>query len=159
MPIFRSDFRVHFAGKTSKLGLALTNTFSLTRRRNGRIVPPTTHLKKFRYHVCPQAFLSLNYLQSHIRVVHGNQRDYPCTFCDKSFSAAGSLKRHVETKHATNEELIHSCDKCEYKSHSKYYLANHKRNHNAGRYGFYFCGKKFIAFYVLVEHYRRHTLE
>ncbi|XP_035712267.1 zinc finger protein 135-like [Folsomia candida] len=123
-----------------------------------------THLEKStrhvsKCHVCPQTFLSRITLQQHIRVVHENQRNYPCLFCDQRFSKSSNLKGHVEAKHAAKEERIHSCDKCEYKTHSKPYLAAHRIRHNATKHGCYFCGKRCITLMELVSHFRVHTLE
>lgn len=123
-----------------------------------------THLEKssrdmLKCDVCPQTFLSRANLQRHIQVVHQNRRNYPCSFCNLRSSSSSHLKSHVEAKHVTNKEPIHSCDKCEYKSYSKGNLASHKRRHNAARQGCYFCRKKFIIFQELVVHFRVHTLE
>ncbi|OXA45291.1 zinc finger protein 726 [Folsomia candida] len=123
-----------------------------------------THLEKstrpvLQCHVCPQTFLSRSALQSHIRVEHENQRNYPCALCNKRYSKPSYLKRHVVARHAANKELIHSCDKCEYRTHAKANLAYHRLHHNAARYGCYFCGKKFFTSNQLVPHCRVHTLE
>ncbi|XP_035713821.1 gastrula zinc finger protein XlCGF57.1-like [Folsomia candida] len=123
-----------------------------------------THLEKstrdmLQCQVCPQTFLSRTNLKSHIRAVHENQRNYPCPLCDKRFANSSNLKRHVVAHHAANKELVHSCDKCEYKSHSKANLACHRKRHNAARHGCYFCAKKFVLFSELVRHCRIHTLE
>ncbi|XP_021961641.1 gastrula zinc finger protein XlCGF7.1 [Folsomia candida] len=112
-----------------------------------------THLEKsyrdkLQCDICPQTFLSKHALQLHTRVVHEN----PCTSCGKRFPNSTELKRHVEAKHVTNKDLVHSCDKCEYKSHSKHNLVKHRRRHNAARHKCYFCGKKFVTFYELVRH-------
>ncbi|XP_035712182.1 zinc finger protein 135-like isoform X2 [Folsomia candida] len=111
-------------------------------------------------HVCPQTFFSRHGLQYHVRVVHENQRNYPCTFCDMKFSQSLTLKRHVEAKHAANKDLkIYSCEKCEFKSKSKNNLASHRMRHNPARIGCYFCAKRFFRFNELVPHCRVHTLE
>ncbi|OXA44636.1 PR domain zinc finger protein 4 [Folsomia candida] len=59
--------------------------------------------------VCPRTFLSKLGRQLHIRAAHENQRNYPCTFCDKRFSQTSNLKHHVEAKHFANKEQ--SCEK------------------------------------------------
>ncbi|XP_035713672.1 zinc finger protein 816-like [Folsomia candida] len=126
----------------------------------------TTHLDKsardvFQCRICPQIFLTKSGLRRHIRDAHENQRNYPCAFCDKRYSCASYLKGHVERKHATNKELIHSCDKCEYKGHAKRNLAQHVRIHNVESWReCYFCQKKFARFADLVKHCSRiHCLE
>ncbi|OXA47380.1 gastrula zinc finger protein XlCGF7.1 [Folsomia candida] len=116
-----------------------------------------THLEKsardmLECHLCPQTLLSKEGLQHHVRAVHENRRNYACAFCDKRFSGSSDLKRHVEGSHATNEELIHSCDRCEFNTHSKYNLAAHKLRHKPAGRGCYFCGKKFFRFAELVMH-------
>ncbi|XP_021961418.1 PR domain zinc finger protein 5-like [Folsomia candida] len=88
-------------------------------------------LETLKCQLCQHTFARKDTLTKHIRVVHENQRNYPCTFCDKRFSQSEELKAHVEAKHVTNKELIHSCDKCDYKSYSKRYLAQHVKRHNA----------------------------
>ncbi|XP_021961624.1 oocyte zinc finger protein XlCOF15 isoform X2 [Folsomia candida] len=124
-----------------------------------------THLEKSvrevsKCHICPQTFLSRGALQRHIRAVHENQRNYPCELCDKRFSNASTLRVHVEARHPTNKELIHSCDKCEYKSHSKANFTAHRKRHNAAKHECYFCQKKFFNFCELVRHCGTvHTLE
>ncbi|XP_035713491.1 oocyte zinc finger protein XlCOF26 isoform X2 [Folsomia candida] len=123
-----------------------------------------THVEKstrerLQCHGCPQTFLYKITLQRHIRRVHENQKNYPCAVCAKRFTSSYHLNRHVEAVHATNEDKIHSCDKCEHKSHSKANLAYHKLRHNAERHRCYFCPKKFLTFCQLVRHCRVHTLE
>ncbi|OXA45161.1 zinc finger protein 184-like [Folsomia candida] len=124
------------------------------------------HLEKstreiFKCDVCPQTFLGRDGLQRHIRQVHDNQRNYPCAFGGQRFSCAYNLKRHVEAVHATNEEKIHSCDKCQYKSNSKTNLAQHVRSHNVANWReCYFCKKHLATFHTLVRHCSRiHCLE
>ncbi|OXA40187.1 zinc finger protein 525 [Folsomia candida] len=125
----------------------------------------TIHLEKstrriFKCELCPQTFLGRAILQRHVQFVHERQRNHPCTFCDKRFSTSDNMRRHVEARHPSTKEKIHSCDKCKYMSHSKLYLARHARRHNpAIRLECYFCKKQFIRFSELVTHCRRHTLE
>ncbi|XP_035713671.1 zinc finger protein 596-like [Folsomia candida] len=125
-----------------------------------------THLAQsdrdvFQCDVCPQTFVRRDALQHHIRVVHENQRNYPCSICGKRFSVSAEVRNHMEARHSAHKGKIHSCDKCEYKSHSKAYLARHVRNHKIGkRHECYFCRKKVASFQILVRHCSRfHTLE
>lgn len=129
------------------------------------IILQKTHLDKssrdlLHCHVCAQTFLRKSSVQRHIRVVHENQRNYLCKFCAKRFSSSAHLTRHVEARHPGNIELIYSCEQCGYKTHSKGYIADHRKRHLAGTRGCYFCGKKFITFQELVKHCSGiHTLE
>ncbi|XP_035712326.1 gastrula zinc finger protein XlCGF8.2DB-like [Folsomia candida] len=123
-----------------------------------------THLEKsarriFKCCLCPQMSLTRANLQKHVQVVHENQGNYHCSFCDKRFSTLGNMRLHVDVKHPPNREKIHSCDKCEYRSHSKVYLAQHVKRHNPANRGCYFCQKMFGNFSGLVRHCRLHTLE
>ncbi|XP_035713759.1 zinc finger protein 708 [Folsomia candida] len=124
-----------------------------------------THLEKstrdmYQCPACPQTFTTRSTLQLHVLVVLENQRNYPCAFCYKRFAKSSDLNCHMKAMHATNEELVHFCDKCEYKSHSKRNLATHRVRHNAARHNCYFCGKKFFTFQDLVRHTNcTHTLE
>ncbi|XP_035712116.1 zinc finger and SCAN domain-containing protein 10-like isoform X1 [Folsomia candida] len=133
-----------------------------------------THLAKsdrdvLNCHICLRTFVSGDGLNRHIRAVHEKLKSYPwLSFSQalsknrshgKRFSYSSHLIRHVGTKHATNRELIHSCDKCEYRSHSKHNLATHKTRHISTRHVCYFCGKKFLTFVQLVSHCGVHTLE
>ncbi|OXA45042.1 PR domain zinc finger protein 5 [Folsomia candida] len=133
--------------------------------RGNMIRHEKTHLQKSARDKlqCTVCFATLlrDSLQGHIRVVHENRRNYPCTFCDKRFPKSSELKRHVDQKHAANKEKIHTCDKCEYKSHSKVNLAWHVKRHNPVSWReCYFCGKQFARFQELVKHCNRvHTLE
>lgn len=132
---------------------------------NSHIHLQKTHLEKstrdvLKCHVCSQAFITRRGLRRHIRVVHENQRNHPCEFCGKTFPSAKDLERHVEARHAENKDPIHSCDKCEYRSHSKHNLTRHARRHWPANHECYFCGKKFLTLQELVKHSNRtHTLE
>ncbi|OXA48873.1 Zinc finger protein 2 [Folsomia candida] len=160
----RHDLDNHIATHTTeKTHNCATCGRSFARRRDMKS-HENTHLERsartvFECHLCTQAFLNKRDLHPHIRVVHENQRNYPCESCDTRFSYLIDLKRHVEAKHAPNREQIHSCDKCKYRSHSRYYLAAHARRHKPARHACYFCGEKSITFQDLVQHSsRNHTL-
>ncbi|OXA48825.1 Zinc finger protein OZF [Folsomia candida] len=125
-----------------------------------------THLEKstrpiFQCRLCPVTVISTAVLERHVRVVHENQRNFPCTFCNRRFGSSYDLRRHVTARHPPNQEEIHACDKCEYQSHLKCRLDRHLRVHNDDeKLGCYFCGKTFVHFYRLVIHCRGlHLLE
>ncbi|OXA45157.1 zinc finger protein 160 [Folsomia candida] len=114
----------------------------------------------FKCQLCFKLLSTKLCLHRHIKAVHENERNYPCTFCDKTFSHSSHVKRHVEARHPVDKEKIHSCDKFEYKSHSKVNLALHVKRHFSGKHGCYFCERKYVTFPELVKHCGRfHTLE
>lgn len=124
-----------------------------------------THLEKstqarFKCKICTMTFLTSLNLQRHSSAVHENQRNFCCIFCSKRFSISHNLHRHVVSMHPVNKEKIYSCDQCEYKSHSTWNLAVHRKRHDAKKRECYFCGKKFANFSDLRRHCGRiHTLE
>lgn len=124
-----------------------------------------THLEKssrqiFGCHLCPKSLLIPAGLQSHIRICHEHQKNYVCAFCGKRFSTSVNMRQHVVTRHAENKELIHSCNTCEYKTHSKVNLVQHVKRHGPRKHACYFCYKKFHTFRELVRHSGgKHTLE
>ncbi|XP_021961603.1 zinc finger protein 28 [Folsomia candida] len=106
-------------------------------------VDKSTRLK-FTCNLCPRIFLSNSRLKSHIQAKHENQRNYKCTLCDRRFARADNLKCHMEAIHPADKEATYSCDKCEYKSHTKFYLAQHAKRHrhdeSSTKCGCCFCG-------------------
>lgn len=133
---------------------------------NENFFTQATHLEKstrpiFQCRLCPVTVISTAVLERHVRVVHENQRNFPCTFCNRRFGSSYDLRRHVTARHPPNQEEIHACDKCEYQSHLKCRLDRHLRVHNDDeKLGCYFCGKTFVHFYRLVIHCRGlHLLE
>lgn len=110
---------------------------------------------------CPKTFLCRSGLHKHIRFYHENRKDHYCKFCDKWFTTRTHLKVHMEAKHLPRNELKYSCDKCEYKTHSKKYLFAHKTRHKgSSRRECYFCGRQFLDFTGLVRHLGKiHNLE
>ncbi|OXA45423.1 hypothetical protein Fcan01_20258 [Folsomia candida] len=124
-----------------------------------------THLERcarqmFKCPVCLQTYLTARGLQLHIRFLHENERNYPCELCGKRFSRSAHLRRHVEAKHPGTKEKVHSCDKCEYRTHVMVNLRDHRKRHFAGKHACYFCGKRFVTFRELVNYCgRNHTME
>ena len=52
---------------------------------------------------------------------------YPCKFCDHQSTTEGSLYLHIESKHKDLKRTMFKCEFCEFESHSKYILKNHKK--------------------------------
>ncbi|XP_035713657.1 zinc finger protein 264-like isoform X1 [Folsomia candida] len=134
-------------------------------QHQGLFVSQVTHVEKsavanLKCTRCPLTFCSSSSLREHIQVFHENQKNHPCKFCGKRFSGSNDLQRHVEAVHPASEDKINSCDKCEYKSHSKHNLVRHKARHDVKKHECYFCGNRFVCFRNLVRHCGLiHTLE
>ena len=62
-------------------------------------------VKKITNVTCGKSFSEAGSLKKHIHTVHEGQKDYKCGFCDESFSQAGHLKRHIHTIHEGQNDL------------------------------------------------------
>lgn len=47
----------------------------------------------------------------HIKIVHGGIKAYQCTYCDRSFGKAETLKHHIMTHTGEKPHMCHVCDK------------------------------------------------
>ncbi|XP_021961413.1 zinc finger protein 182 [Folsomia candida] len=68
----------------------------------------TIHLEKsaresFKCQFCPTTSFRRSNLQIHIRLIHENQRNYPCSLCEKKLSSVQDFKRHVAVRHSENK--------------------------------------------------------
>ncbi|XP_035716621.1 zinc finger protein 433-like [Folsomia candida] len=117
--------------------------------------------KEYKCLSCPQIFLCPTGLRNHVKSYHENQSNYPCTFYEKRLKSAPGLEYHVQAKYSTSKEFRYSSDKCGLKTLSKGNLTKHMDRIHEGikRYGCYFCGVKFYAFFGLIRHCRKHTLQ
>ena len=48
---------------------------------------------------CGKSFSEAGSLKKHIHTIHEGHKGYKCESCGKSFSQAGDLKRHIHTIH------------------------------------------------------------
>ena len=110
--------------------------------------------KAFECDVCWKLFISNYHLTIHYRS-HTGEKPFACQICDKKFSVKGNLKVH-QTTHSdvksfkcsicpkgrffktkdqlTRHMVFHyepkfSCSYCDYKTHKKYNLIRHEKNH------------------------------
>ena len=65
-------------------------------------------------------------LKLHVDAIHEGIK-YPCKFCDHQSTTEGSLYLHIESKHKDLKRTMFKCEFCEFESHSKYILKNHKK--------------------------------
>jgi len=58
-----------------------------------------TEDKPFKCQTCDKAFSNADALKKHMRV-HMGQKPYKCHMCDRAFSESRATKRHMMTVHA-----------------------------------------------------------
>ncbi|XP_053687765.1 oocyte zinc finger protein XlCOF6-like [Sabethes cyaneus] len=85
-----------------------------------------TREKQFTCHVCAQVFSNIGNMSRHIKIVHCGIKAYPCTYCDRSFGKAETLKHHVMTH---TGEKPHECKVCGKRFIQQVALQTHMKTH------------------------------
>ncbi|XP_013889097.1 zinc finger protein 436 [Austrofundulus limnaeus] len=130
-------------------------------------------VKPHRCHLCPKAYMRLNDLEHHKKVVHesgGAEPQQPasllCDLCGKEFKCRSQLVIHFQTH---TGERPHLCDICGRKFARQYQLKRHKillhANVGAGEaatlvdgaFGCPICGKRLKSQALLDAHTQTHT--
>uniref|UniRef100_A0A8D8G5R7 Zinc finger protein 235 n=1 Tax=Culex pipiens TaxID=7175 RepID=A0A8D8G5R7_CULPI len=88
-----------------------------------------TREKVYPCDVCSAVFSTIGGRSRHIKVVHQGIKAFKCTFCEKSFGKAETLKHHVMTH---TGEKPHACDQCDRRFIQLVALQSHKKTHNKG---------------------------
>ena len=55
--------------------------------------------RKYKCDSCEKLFTKAGILNRHIKAVHEGCKDIKCHLCGNSFTVSGSLKKHIETLH------------------------------------------------------------
>ncbi|XP_013413401.1 zinc finger protein 540 isoform X2 [Lingula anatina] len=117
-------------------------------------------IKPFLCGDCGAQFHRKYHLLRHQKSQHGIEpvNSHKCQHCDKTFFFPSLLKTHMETAHR-DTPAEYSCDKCDYKTHVKYYLHKHQAKHMGKIYKCEHCQYSTAWRKNLKEHSRRHTGE
>lgn len=67
--------------------------------RSASVIDDTASPPAVRCPRCDRAFSSAAHVKRHIRAVHDGERSHICEQCEKAFSLKGNLRRHVKTVH------------------------------------------------------------
>lgn len=111
----------------------------------------------FKCSFCPESFDLKCDLDTHLISHPTCEDDALCTICNKSFSNARVLKRHVKI-HLKNKPF--KCEVCKNTYSESGSLTRHLRKHRGEkRHLCMVCGKGFYEANVLVVHMRTHTGE
>lgn len=112
---------------------------------------------KFKCDLCDKQTRTQHQLNTHIKNIHLNIRNYRCDFCEKSFYTKQACEEHRRTH--TGERPF-SCEICGKTFVAGNALISHKRFHNDFYpYSCLLCDKKFKVRRSLVNHVRTHTGE
>ncbi|XP_055595426.1 zinc finger protein 501-like [Uranotaenia lowii] len=86
-----------------------------------------TREKQFTCHVCAQVFSNIGNMSRHIKIVHCGIKAFPCTFCDRSFGKAETLKHHIMIH---TGEKPHECKTCGRRFIQLVALQTHSKTHH-----------------------------
>lgn len=90
----------------------------------------------FRCKICKKIFVNMTTLKQHVAEKHPNE--YTCNICNTNFLNEITLKKHMELNHPENkspsgmvagEQILHSCNMCQYKTTDKASYDDHLRKH------------------------------
>lgn len=136
---------------------------------------------------CPICGKLVKGIQMHM-LIHSGERRHKCSYCSKSFTQSGQLKRHINshlnirnykcpepncdrtfvdpssvTKHLVvhnKEDRKFQCSLCGSRFNRLGALRYHEKTHRQERnHSCDICKKTFLAKYDLTKHYRTHTGE
>ena len=116
---------------------------------------PTTE-KRHQCKVCDKYFSTASYLKRHI-LIHTGEKPFSCKVCDVTFREAGNLKSHLRMHTGDKSYKCKVCDKSYTQSS---HLTCHMRTHTGQKpYKCKVCDKGFIRSDHLKSHMRMHAGE
>ncbi|KAK7076669.1 hypothetical protein SK128_018762 [Halocaridina rubra] len=142
----------------------------------------------YRCQYCDAVTPSVDALQSHIKIHHGDQLGLPAAFtcktCKETFHTGKALASHRSSRHPGNtecsicgakvgsrylkkhinavhtKEKVHKCNECGVEFYSRTSLTGHQRRHHSPRKFFcHLCGKGYVHNVELQRHLKAHRDE
>ena len=101
---------------------------------------------------CGKPFSSSRNLERHLNVhkLHKSKKKFKCEPCEKSFSFASSLNKHIKSIHEGLKD--YKCQSCEKKFTWPWALKAHEKTHRDDHFQCDFCDKLFSEYESLEDH-------
>lgn len=116
-----------------------------------------THQNEGPYKCCGKVYFSKANMDRHNCNVHGEEKQFVCSTCNKKFATRTDLERH---KKRENGDFKFSCDLCGAKEASKDKLQDHMGKHNGvKRHACQVCHKAFRYSSNLSRHKKTHEVQ
>ncbi|XP_067621105.1 zinc finger protein weckle-like isoform X2 [Eurosta solidaginis] len=105
-------------------------------------------------HYCEQKFPTKQYVVTHIKFVHMNERSFICEECGEAVRSKGQLKQHMLTHTDYAPFECETCKKC-FKNQER--LKNHMETHNPNKHVCAECGLQLNSRITLNRHLLVHS--
>jgi KRAB domain-containing zinc finger protein len=129
--------------------------------------------------LCGKRLSSLYNLTLHKQLVHQDDDQFSCSYCEQEFTDNGTLNEHIKQNHGVSlaatsisvganqsarktlfesEEKSHVCEKCPRSFFSRFDLLRHESSHTGEKsYACEKCDKTFTLKSTLTKHLKRHN--
>lgn len=110
--------------------------------------------RKHQCNECKKSFYSRPHLRTHLKLMHQDERPFPCELCGASFKIKSSLKSHMKS-HSTDKPW--KCDQCGTCFKQKTTLDAHMSSHSDEKqFECEYCHLKFFQKPSLLSHMNIH---
>jgi len=116
--------------------------------------------KGFICHICTTLIKTKRELDTHVKYVHSNMRQFECEQCQKRFKRKGDLVVHMQSHTAVPGFFCEQCGKSFFKKRNlKSHLATHDTSDSSKKHECLQCGRKFLRLQALKNHLTTHSNE
>jgi len=116
--------------------------------------------KGFICHICSTLIKTKRELDTHVKYVHTNVRQFECEQCQKRFKRKGDLVVHMQSHTAVPGFFCEQCGKSFFKKRNlKSHLATHDTSESSKKHECVQCGRKFLRLQALKNHLTTHSNE